>query len=65
MGAAQWVFFTVMGAVTVHHGVDTGAADSAFNGLEAVDMAIAGAQVAIGQALIRLFGSRTQLLIFQ
>ncbi len=63
MGSAQRVFFAVMGAVTVYHRRRTRAADGAFGRFEAVDMAIAGTQIAVGHMLVGLLGPCRQLVI--
>ena len=52
--ATQWNLFTVVGAVAVDPGAHTGTADCALDARIAINMAIAGAQVAIGHLLVCL-----------
>ena len=62
---AQWVFFTVMRAVTVDPGTHTGAADRALDAGIAIDVTVTGAQVAIGHVPVGLFGACLQLVALQ
>ena len=54
-----------MRAVTVHHRVDAGSADRALDGFEAIDAAVAGTEVAIGQVPIRALGPCVQAAIVE
>ena len=53
----------MMGTVAVDYGPYPGAADGALDRLEAVYMAIARAQVAVGHVLVGLIGPCLQLLV--
>jgi len=64
-GAAEWVLLAVVRPIAVDQGPYTGAADRSPDRLEAVHMAVTGAEVAIGHVLIGLFGTRLQLVVLQ
>ncbi len=55
----------MMRPITVDHGALAGAARRAIDGLEAIHVAIARAQIAVGHVTVRLFGPLGQGIVTQ